>query len=271
MIRQLFNDQKFIFAVVSETSSFRFNSESLLARSLRRVNSDHIELLHFQKKNASRAKVFNELIETSDPSTILVFIDDDVWIDDWLICERLVQDIEKFDVLGLQGIQFDAGPSLHDIVDELVWIEFKNKNLTQAPHLTHIGRQLVSDSPLLGKAHEFAPDSGTFDIFTGKVIAAKAGVLKTHNIFFDSHFDEFMHTIDLSLTIKMHQLRSGLLRAAITQKDRKITFKNFTLEREIFFFKEKWANRNVGAKVANEKMEARAGVEPTYTDLQSGA
>ena len=49
------------------------------------------------------ASVFNPEIEQAAPEDILVFIHDDVWIDDWLIEFRLKEALASFDVIGVAG------------------------------------------------------------------------------------------------------------------------------------------------------------------------
>lgn len=48
-------------------------------------------------------EIFNERIAAQSSSEILVFIHDDVWIDDYFLADRVIEGCKSYDVIGVAG------------------------------------------------------------------------------------------------------------------------------------------------------------------------
>jgi len=230
---------KVVFITYSELSPFKFYAQSLLARSLRRISSDSFNLIHYHRDKTSRAQAFNDAIDSYDDCTILVFVDDDVWIDDWLIYKRLFTGLDRYDVLSLSGLIISNKLCLGVILDDFVSATYNSSKRLESPHSLQVGRSLFSDSPGFGVSVEHLSESKFVDLITGRIVASRAGTLKKNKIYFDPAFDEYLHTADFSIAIKNIGLSIGILDAAITQKNYPRIIKSFVLEAELFSFKEK--------------------------------
>jgi len=230
---------KVIFVAYSDLAPFKFYAQSLLARSLRRISCDSLNLIHFHRDKTSRAQAFNDTIDLYGDSSILVFVDDDIWIDDWLIYKRLFSGLERSDVLSLSGLVIPDKSNLSLALDDFVSVTHNSSKRVDPCHSVQVGRSLFSDSPGFGVATEFSGESSFVNLITGRLVAARAQTLKTNKIYFDPAFDEYLHTADFSIALKSAGLKIGILDAAMTQKPYVRIVKSFVLEAELFSLKEK--------------------------------
>jgi len=92
------------FIVATRHDEDAFFRSSLLAQSLEQLSNRADLLLEpaFQS-SAGLAAVYNPAIERSEPGDRLVFIHDDVYVDDWHLDVRLQQALSVYDVVGVAG------------------------------------------------------------------------------------------------------------------------------------------------------------------------
>ncbi|MEQ1580401.1 MAG: hypothetical protein ABL964_07410 [Steroidobacteraceae bacterium] len=92
------------FIVATRHDEDAFFRSSLLAQSLEQfVTSAEFLLEPAFQSSAGLASVYNPAIERSQPGDRLVFIHDDVYIDDWHFDTRLREALAAFDVVGVAG------------------------------------------------------------------------------------------------------------------------------------------------------------------------
>lgn len=97
--------QKFRFVCATRLDKVAFENESLLAKSLKAYSSiTPIEIKVFYNNTKSLGEVYNKAIEESKSETvILVFAHDDLLIADCFWADRVLDGLEKFDLVGLAG------------------------------------------------------------------------------------------------------------------------------------------------------------------------
>lgn len=92
------------FIVATRYDETQFFEKSPLAESLQHLPSGHpITLEPTFQSSAGMAACYNAAIETSMAGDLLVFVHDDVYIDDWLAVTRLQEGLRAFDVIGVAG------------------------------------------------------------------------------------------------------------------------------------------------------------------------
>src|SRR5262250_1136978 len=81
-----------------------FWEKAPLGLSLRRLVND-IRLVPRLAFANSRGlpEIFNARILAQDSAEILVFVHDDVWIDDYFLADRVLEGCQAFDVIGVAG------------------------------------------------------------------------------------------------------------------------------------------------------------------------
>ncbi|MFM2148277.1 MAG: hypothetical protein RLZZ187_583 [Pseudomonadota bacterium] len=93
-----------IFVTATRTSRAEFEATSPLGLSLPRVGQlTPLQLRLFAENSAPLGQCYNAAIEEAPAGAILVFVHDDVRIDDWMAGARIADGLRRFDVLGLAG------------------------------------------------------------------------------------------------------------------------------------------------------------------------
>ncbi len=92
------------FIVATRYDEDAFFSRSLLAQSLENLQHGFSFVLEPSFQSSSgMAAVYNPAIERSNPGDLLVFVHDDVYIDDWYFGVRLGEGLTAFEVIGVAG------------------------------------------------------------------------------------------------------------------------------------------------------------------------
>jgi len=93
----------------------------------------HLEYLI--RKELGLPEVFNARIEAPDQSEILIFVHDEVWIDDFFLLDCILQGLSQFDVIGLAGNRNRVPRQPSWIFKEIVngqFVKYDDKNLSDA-------------------------------------------------------------------------------------------------------------------------------------------
>ena len=92
--------------IVSATrlSQNDFYSKSALGISLQRLRFDRrlVPRITFNNQ-CGLPTVYNNRIISADSNDALIFIHDDVWIDDYFLSERVIEGLQEYDVIGVAG------------------------------------------------------------------------------------------------------------------------------------------------------------------------
>jgi len=150
--------------------------------------------------------VYNEAINADFGHDYLVFVHDDVWIDDVFFCEHLIAGCETFDVIGIAGNKMRAqGQVSWAFLSDLKWD--RRENLS--------GRLGFGDHPF-GSIDFFGPVPATCELLDGVFLAAKKTTLRAKNVLFDSRFAFDFYDMDFCRTARSHGLRLGTWRISMT-------------------------------------------------------
>ncbi|AXF86299.1 hypothetical protein DTO96_102045 [Ephemeroptericola cinctiostellae] len=153
------------------------------------------------------ATVFNPEIEQASPEDILVFIHDDVWIDDWLIEFRLKEALASFDVIGIAGNPFRA-PKQRGWYGTMDALGEEFKALGEPRYA--IGR--INDTPTCSS--NISPIE--VKLLDGVFIAVKASTFHASGIRFDPQFLYHHYDLDLSRQCEQAGLKMGIWPIALT-------------------------------------------------------
>lgn len=95
-----------IFVTATRWSQAEFEARAPLSRSLAPVHEvTPLELRVFADNTQALALSYNTVIEAAAPDDVLVFVHDDVVVDDWMLGWRLQEALLHFDVVGVAGNQ----------------------------------------------------------------------------------------------------------------------------------------------------------------------
>ena len=197
--------------VISATrhSEKSFWDNSALGLSLQRIGFDNkiVPKITFDNKKGLPS-VYNQAIRNADENSYLVFIHDDVWIDDHFFSHRIIEGLSNYDVIGVAGNRrkLSKQPAWAFINDNFVW---DRGNLSGA--VAH-GQYPFSNVAFFGAL----PVS--CELLDGVFLATKKSLLVKNNCYFDEIFDFHFYDMDFCRTARKVALNLGTWPVAITHQ-----------------------------------------------------
>jgi len=194
-------------------SASRHNEQSFwntspLGISLRRLMFDFRLKHHITYNNhTGLGKIYNRRIGSTSPDDVLVFIHDDVWIDDFHLGDHIIQGLEQYDIIGVAGNlrRVPYQPSWAFIDDKFTWDEKKNLS----------GAVAHAPSPF-GQISFYGKVPATCELLDGVLLAARRSKLNAVDVTFDPVFEFHFYDIDFCRTARYRELRLGTWNIAIT-------------------------------------------------------
>ncbi len=196
--------------IASRLSKNDFWDKSATALSLRRLEYDDrwVPRVAFENKQGL-PDVYNAHISSGASDSILVFIHDDVWIDDLFFTDRIIEGLQIYDVIGVAGnrrrIPYQPGWPFKDI--NFSWDD--RANLSGV--LGH-GEKSLSPINYLG------PVPADCEFLDGIFLAAKKEVLRANGLFFDPQFDFHFYDMDFCRSARQRGMRLGTWPICLTHQ-----------------------------------------------------
>ena len=186
-----------------------FWNKSALGISLKRLNFGNFMLCAAFENSIGLPKIYNEFIHRSEDDNIIVFIHDDVWIDDYFFVNRIIEGLTVYDVIGIAGnrrrIPFQASWGFLDINAS----QWDQENLSGA--IAH-GKQSFGNVMLFGDT------PAECELLDGVFIAAKRKILINNNVSFDPLFDFHFYDMDFCRSARQKGLHIGTWPICLTHQ-----------------------------------------------------
>lgn len=187
-----------------------FWEQSALGRSLRRLQGDRriVPRVSFANRRGLPS-IYNERIEAADAGEILVFMHDDVWIDDHFFAHRVLEGLAQFDLVGVAGNtrRLPGQPGWCFADDKFQWDE-RGKLSGGVAH---------GQNPF-GPVSFFGPVPAACELVDGLFIAAGRQALLRREVRFDPRFDFHFYDLDFCRTAREQGLRLGTWPIALTHQ-----------------------------------------------------
>jgi GT2 family glycosyltransferase len=151
--------------------------------------------------------VYNSELSLADESDIMVFVHDDVLINDWFLAERLHDALSRFDVVGVAGTRrrMPRQPGWGYL--DTQWKNEEQEYLSGA--VAHIIDQQ-------SRLSVFGETPAEVKLLDGLFLAAKVSVLRRAGVRFDPRFKFHFYDLDFSRTCEQAGLRMGTWPIAVT-------------------------------------------------------
>ena len=180
-----------------------FWTESAMGTSLKKLKSTTSEIswnISFENKEGL-SKIYNQAVDRARKNTVLVFVHDDVWLDEKSFIESVHTGLQRFDVIGVAG-------NTRRLRGQIAW-PFKSiengefvwdwGNLSGAVWHANKGHP-----PMLS---EYGGMPARCELLDGVFIAAQTKVLKGRKVRFDEKFDFHFYDLDFCRTAR----KAGLI------------------------------------------------------------
>ena len=139
---------------------------------------------------------------------ILVFVHDDVWLDDAQIGEHLVAGLNRFDVIGVAG-------SVGRVPGQLSWFDL-NSN-PDIPLRAMSGMICHGNNPC-GEISYFGPWHQSCELLDGVFMAVRLNTIARTGLRFDPRFRFHFYDLDFCRTARSLGLRLGTWPIALTHQ-----------------------------------------------------
>jgi GT2 family glycosyltransferase len=201
---------------VSQVPEELFAEATYLGRSLKRIPEPLLPSVSLACSNTGPnvrglSEIFNLVIDQASPDTNVVFVHDDVYLNDWFFARRVLEALEHFDVVGLAG---SANPDL----SQPAWgVRFDEK-------LNPLGPQPDAQPSGIVNHFDYAcpnlsvygPSPSPCVLLDGFFLAVKMAAVKERGVRFDPRFRFHCYDLDFCRSAGQKGLRLGTWPIAVT-------------------------------------------------------
>ncbi len=188
-----------------------FWAKSALGLSLKRHLKQDARLSVSVAFNNSRglSEIFNACIEQADEQAVLIFIHDDVWVDEANFVDTVIEGLEHYDVIGVAGnlrrVAFQPAWAFVDA--KFTWDD--KSNLSGC--IAH-GKNAFSKQTVFGKV------PAECELLDGVFLACKKNSLVQKNVQFDPQFDFHFYDMDFCRSARQAGLKLGTWQIKLTHQ-----------------------------------------------------
>jgi GT2 family glycosyltransferase len=198
--------------IVSATrlSAGEFAAKSALGLSLQRLGFEsRLKACLAFANRVGLPSIYNSRIVASGDADILVFMHDDVWIDDHFFADRVIEGLRHFDLIGVAG-------NRRRVPGQAAWL-FVDGNLSLDERANLSGAVAHGTQPC-GAVSYFGVIPAPCELLDGVLLAARKSMLMERNVFFDPRFDFHFYDMDFCRAARQAGLRLGTWPISITHQ-----------------------------------------------------
>lgn len=190
------SDQESIcFVSATRLNEKDFWSKSLLGRSLRpRLNQTTITCRLAFENTRGLPEVYNEAIREAK-ADILVFLHDDVWLEDAQLMLKIRTALKFNDVIGVAG-------NIRRAPKQPAWFFLRGADGGLEPDRPHLSGSIKHGNPGQNSLSNFGPTPATCQLMDGVFLAAKKATLLRSNVLFDPQFKFDFYDMDFCRTAR---------------------------------------------------------------------
>jgi len=220
----------------SKLTESDFWSQSALGLSLSRLSQqgENIRVdIAFENKRGL-PEIFNAAIECAHDDDILVFVHDDVWIDEYHFAQTVAEGLLQFDVIGVAGNKrrLPNQPAWCFIDQEFTWDD-----------KCQLSGQVGHGANAFGQLAEFGAVPAACELLDGAFIATCKGKLNSKQVWFDPLFGFHLYDLDFCRAARLAGLTLGTWAIYITHQSGGVLGQKKWRQETVNYFK-KWGDKN---------------------------
>lgn len=202
-----------VIEIVSATRLSRqeFLARSALGLSLRRFHKDkRLRAAIAFSNSQGLPEVYNARITAQDGRDVLVFVHDDVWIDDYFLPERVLEGLATYDVIGVAG-------NRRRVPGQTAWA-FIDEKRTWDTRANLSGRIAHGKNPF-GRISDYGDVvPAECELLDGVFLAARRARLLAKGVLFDRRFDFHFYDMDFCRSARQQGLHLGTWPICLTHQ-----------------------------------------------------
>lgn len=165
-----------------------FWARSALGLSLQRLGPQAPVRPHvFFENRRGLPSIYNERIDAADASPVLVFIHDDVWLDDHFFPEHVASAVQAADIVGVAG-------NRRRQPDQPSWAFASPRLDWDLPE--HLSGAVAHGPQPFGRVTRYGTVPARCELLDGVLLAARRDVLRQRRIRFDERFHFHFYDLD---------------------------------------------------------------------------
>ncbi len=200
--------------IVSATrlSEEAFWRESPLGLSLKRLAYDNSLRPRIAYGNQrGLPEIYNAALEAPDAAGMLVFVHDDVWLDDIYFSAHLRTGLDHFDIVGVAGSKRRRPhqPCWHQVIEneQVVWED-----------MAYLSGAVAHGQAPGGPISYFGPAPVACELLDGVMLAARRAPLLERGARFDERYDFHFYDLDFCREARAKGLRLGTWPVSISHR-----------------------------------------------------
>src|SRR5574343_925465 len=184
-----------IVVTATRCSQADFSRDTLLGRSLQGVGQlTPLALRGFFENSRPLGACYNEVIEQAGVDDTLIFMHDDVYLNDWMLGWRVQEALLHFDVVGVVG-------NRRRQPGQETWYMHPSQIVDGVRTMTtfdsaYLSGAIAHGSPEQWQLSNYGPVPQPVQVIDGVVMAAKAGRLKETGVRFDAGLGFHLYDLD---------------------------------------------------------------------------
>jgi Glycosyltransferase like family len=225
------------FISCTQRTQADFLSQSALGRSLQRLAFDNrvSASIAFENRNGL-PMMYNQRLTAADSPEILIFVHDDVWLDDYFIVDRVCAGLEHFDILGVAG---NRRRTPNQPIWSLVVSVAESKVIVDSPE--YLSGAIAHGENPFGTVSSFGVCPADCQLLDGVFLAVRKSRLLERNVAFDGRFNFHFYDLDFCRTAIQNGLRVGTWPISMTHQSGGSIYSNQWYEQYDLYI-EKWGS-----------------------------
>jgi hypothetical protein len=156
-------------------------------------------------------KVYNAAIARAGRRDAMLFVHDDIWLDDPQWLDKLLVALKRYDVVGLAG-------NRRRVAGQPAWLYTKVEDGRYWLDGEYLSGAVCHGKVAKGKVSYFGPSPAHCELLDGLFIAARADVLKQSRVDFDERFDFHFYDLDFCRGARVAGLSIGTWPIMVTHQ-----------------------------------------------------
>ena len=200
---------KLLIVTATRVAPNPFVENTPLGRSMRRLSFDtRLQARPTFNNIAGLPEVYNRQIREENRENFLLFVHDDVWIDDCFVYDRVLEGLEAFDVIGLAG-------GTRRVPGQPAW-RFTSADPFIPEDRRYLSGVVADGEDAWGKPSRYGPPGLECRLLDGVFLAARCKTLLDSKVRFDERFAFDFYDMDFCRSAESAGLRMGTWPIAIT-------------------------------------------------------
>ena len=213
-----------------------FWEKSPLGLSLKRLSGDERlkSFITFENR-LGLPEIYNARINAKNDRDVLIFVHDDVWLDDYFLADRVIEGLGAYDIIGVAGnrrrVENQPSWAFKDRVGQsFTWDDKAN-----------LSGSIACGAVPFGNVNYYGPAPAECELLDGMFLALKKQKILEKRVLFDPLFDFHFYDMDFCRSARAKELHIGTWPICMTHQSQGGAFNTEAWIKKYLAYIDKWA------------------------------